>query len=169
MSSEPLITKENDMLQTIKNGLNRGYKNMIKLLLQDIRFPTFVLLIGVLFMFIGPCLLGSQLNFTNELDEVTPKTLESEEEVTPKTLESEEEVTPETLESEEEVTPETLESEDKLNSEKTYENTSLSNMSPSDFEVLKNFNIQETNKFYSVKEKINDYSKQPTFSPGQFN
>ena len=158
MSSEPLITKENDMLQTIKNGLNRGYKNMIKLLLQDIRFPTFVLLIGVLFMFIGPCLLGSQLNFTNELDEVTPKTLESEEEVTP-----------ETLESEEEVTPETLESEDKLNSEKTYENTSLSNMSPSDFEVLKNFNIQETNKFYSVKEKINDYSKQPTFSPGQFN
>ena len=158
MSSEPLITKENDMLQTIKNGLNRGYKNMIKLLLQDIRFPTFVLLIGVLFMFIGPCLLGSQLNFTNELDEVTPKTLESEEEVTP-----------ETLESEEEVTPETLESEDKLNSEKTYENTSLSNMSPSDFEVLKNFNIQETNKIYSVKEKINDYSKQPTFSPGQFN
>ena len=55
------------------------------------------------------------------------------------------------------------------NLEKTYENTSLSNTPPSKFEVLKNFNIFDTNKYISVKGKINDYSNQPTFSPGQFN
>jgi hypothetical protein len=55
------------------------------------------------------------------------------------------------------------------NTEKTYENTSLLNTPSNNFEILKNFQIQDTNKIISVKEKINDYSNQPKFSPGQFN
>ena len=95
---------------------------MEKLLLHNVQFPIFILVIGIIFMFIGPCLLGSQLNFTNELEVVTQEPLEPEKEP---------------------------------NLEKTYENTSLSNTSSSKFEVLKNFNIFDTNKYISVKEKIN--------------
>ena len=83
MSSEPLIIKENSMLQTIKNNLKTGYDYIEKLLLHNVKFPRFILLIGILFMFIGPCLLGSQSNFTNESKEVTQEHLESEE-ITPK-------------------------------------------------------------------------------------
>ena len=56
-----------------------------------------------------------------------------------------------------------------LCSEKTYQNTSLENTSPSEFEVLKNFDILETNNIVSVKGKIDDYNNQPTFLPGKFN
>ena len=56
-----------------------------------------------------------------------------------------------------------------LCSEQTYENTSLANSSPSNFEVLKNVNIKETNKIVTVKDGIDDYTNQPTFLPGKFN
>ena len=56
-----------------------------------------------------------------------------------------------------------------LCSEKTYQNTSLENTAPSEFEVLKNFDILETNNIISVKERIDGYIDQPTFLPGKFN
>ena len=98
-------------------------------------------------MFLGPCLLnGFKTNFTNEMEQVTPEPEEPCHDGTDSNLIN---------------TP--------LCSEKTYQNTSLENTSPSDFEVLKNFDILETNNIVSVKEKIDDYTNQPTFLPGKFN
>ena len=131
----------------MSNEATNYYEKFIDLLKDEYSFPIYliiiVMLIGILVIFLTPCLLGSQLNFTNELEVVTQEPLEPENEENDLINEP--------------------------NLEKTYENTSLSNTPPSNFEVLKNFNIFDTNKYISVKEKINDYSNQPTFSPGQFN
>ena len=57
----------------------------------------------------------------------------------------------------------------KNNFDRIDELTSLENTAPSEFEVLKNFDILETNNIISVKERINNFIKQPTFLPGKFN
>jgi|TARA_B110001452_G_C15033569_1_gene361100 hypothetical protein len=138
-----LLDKQNGNFQNISESFNNIYIKIKDILLKNVKFPIFILVIGILFMFLGPCLLGPRLNFTNELEEVTQEPLEPENE------------------------EKDLIKEPKF--EKTYENTTLSNTPSSEFEVLKNFKINETNNIISVKEKINDYSYQPTFSPGQFN
>jgi hypothetical protein len=138
-----------------KNNTSKKISGFFLKLVEDFRkfigdiwkieytFPVIVIVFGVLFIFLGPCLLGFKRDFTNELEEVTQEPLEP--------------------------VNEEIDLINEPNTEKTYENTSLLNTPSSDFEILKNFQILDTNKFISVKEKINDYSNQPTFLPGQFN
>ena len=151
-NTEKLLTKENSILQNIKNMLNGLYKKLIVSLQQKYNIPAFLIIIGVLFIFLGPCLIGSKVNFTNELEPVTQEPVEIV-----------------TQEPNNEVISGILFNTPSIYPEKTYESTSLEHTTPSDFEVLKNFDIVETNNIVSVNEKINDYSKQPTFSPGKFN
>ena len=129
------------ILQKINNMLNGLYKKLIDSLQKVYEIPAFLIIISLLFVFLGPCVIGNRVNFTNELEETTQ---EPEEQIF-------------------------LINEPTIYSEKTYENTSLEHTPSGDFEVLKNFDILETNDIVSVKEKINDYMNQPTFSPGQFN
>ena len=129
--------------------LNGLYKKLIDSLQKVYGIPVFLIVIGVLFVFLGPCLIGNRVNFTNELEETTQEPLEEV------TQEPDKQIF--------------LINEPSIYSEKTYENTSLEHTPSGDFEVLKNFDILETNNIVSVKEKINDYMNQPTFSPGQFN
>jgi len=129
------------ILQKINNMLNGLYKKLIDSLQKVYEIPAFLIIISLLFVFLGPCVIGNRVNFTNELEETTQ---EPEEQIF-------------------------LINEPTIYSEKTYENTSLEHTPSGDFEVLKNFDILETNNIVSVKEKINDYMNQPTFSPGQFN
>ena len=123
--------------------LNKLYRKSVYLLQRKYSIPTFLIIIGIVIIFLIPCLISSRREFVNELEEVTQAPLEPEKKKTDLIKEP--------------------------NTEKTYENTSLPTTSSTDFEILKNFQILDTNKFISVKEKINDYSKQPTFSPGKFN
>ena len=123
--------------------LNKLYRKSVYLLQRKYSIPTFLIIIGIVIIFLIPCLISSRREFVNELEEVTQAPLEPEKKKTDLIKEP--------------------------NREKTYENTSLPTTSSTDFEILKNFQILDTNKFISVKEKINDYSKQPTFSPGKFN
>ena len=129
------------ILQKINNMLNGLYKKLIDSLQKVYEIPAFLIIISLLFVFLGPCVIGNRVNFTNELEETTQ---EPEEQIF-------------------------LINEPTIYSEKTYENTSLEHTPSGDFEVLKNFDILETNDIVSVKEKINDYSNQPTFLPGKFN
>ena len=142
--TKTLIPKQTGILQNIKDILKGIYKQIIDSLQGTYQVPAFLIIISIFFIFLGPCLISYRENFTNELEQVTQEPLESEEQIL-------------------------LISEPTIYSEKTYENTSLDHTPPGDFEVLKNFDILETNNIVSVKEKINDYSNQPTFSPGQFN
>jgi len=136
--SKVLITKNNGY-----KILDNLYKKSIYLLKRKISIPTFLIIIGIVIIFLIPCLISSRKDFVNEIEEVTQAPLEPEKEKIDLIKEP--------------------------NTEKTYENTSLPNTPSSDFEILKNFHILDTNKIISVKEKINDYSNQPTFSPGKFN
>ena len=142
---------ENKTYEKIRNFFMNLYKGIIdffgKLLEMEYTIPAIVIFIGVLFIFLGPCLLnGFKSNFTNEIEQVTQEPEEPCHDGTDSNLIN---------------TP--------LCSEKTYQNTSLENTAPSEFEVLKNFDILETNNIVSIKEKIDDYTNQPTFSPGKFN
>ena len=147
MSDTELTIPKNNTYDKINNfflKLFKDIRNFIgNILTIEYTIPVIVIVFGVLFMFLGPCLLGFKTKFTNELEEVTQEHLEP--------------------------VNEEIDLINEPNTEKTYENTSLPNTSSSDFEILKNFQILDTNKIISVKEKINDYSNQPTFLPGQFN
>ena len=150
---EPLIinNKENDMFKKISDFLMQLFTNIVdfvrKLWEKKYTIPSIFLLFGVLFIFLGPCLLNNfKSDFTNEMEEVTQEPEEPCHDGTDSDLIN---------------TP--------LCSEKTYQNTSLETTSPSEFEVLKNFDIIETNNIVSIKEKINDYNNQPSFLPGKFN
>ena len=136
----------NDIFQNISNLFKYVYDQLTNLLQQKYQVHVFMLVMGVIFIFLGPCLIGSRISFTNELEQVNEEPKEPCHDGTDSSLIN---------------TP--------ICSEKTYENTTLENTSPSEFEVLKNFDILETNNIVSVKEKINDYSNQPTFPPGKFN
>jgi len=150
--TENLLIKKNNILQYIKNMLNGLYKKLIIILQSKYKIPLFLIIICAFFIFLGPCLISPKQNFTNEIEEVTQEPVEVV-----------------TKEPNHQVLSGILFNTPSIYSEKTYESTSLEHTSPSDFEVLKNFDIVETNNIVSVKEKINDYSTQPTFSPGKFN
>lgn len=153
--TEPLITDKNTGNKIFENfrnflmNLYYGVRDFFKKLSGNVEYtiPSVVIFIGVLFIFLGPCLLnGFKSNFTNEIEQVTQEPEEPCHDGTDSNLIN---------------TP--------LCSEKTYQNTSLENTSPSDFEVVKNFDILETNNILSVKERIDGYIDQPTFLPGKFN
>ena len=135
------------LIYILQNILKRKY-NQIRGVLNKYKSQISIFIVLVVIVFLTPCLISSRRDFTNELEEVT---LEQETEEVTLEQETEEELIKEPI------------------TEKTYENTSLLNTPSNDFEVLSNFNILDSNNIITVKEKINDYSEQPTFSPGQFN
>ena len=150
--TQPLVTNENtgnkiiEKITTFLENFKNRVINFFKELSEGIKnnperffVALFLILLFLMFYFRSE-------SFTNEIEQVTQEPEEPCHDGTDSNLIN---------------TP--------LCSEKTYQNTSLENTAPSEFEVLKNFDILETNNIVSVKEKIDGYIDQPTFLPGKFN
>tara|TARA_B100001094_G_scaffold223865_1_gene218068 strand:- start:13 stop:474 length:462 start_codon:yes stop_codon:yes gene_type:complete len=150
--TQPLVTNENtgnkiiEKITTFLENFKNRVINFFKELSEGIKnnperffVALFLILLFLMFYFRSE-------SFTNEIEQVTQEPEEPCHDGTDSNLIN---------------TP--------LCSEKTYQNTSLENTAPSEFEVLKNFDILETNNIISVKERIDGYIDQPTFLPGKFN